>query len=230
MFGEAGFRRPRVSNRGRAILRPSPIHTSVERFGETPHFALLERRSVEIRGGGQHPGDQNGRIDGRQLALPGALAGGDVEEVIEEPAMPAGFRVRAVLRVPEKTERRQRAFDRLRSRDIPALHRDGVARQGEADAGDAGRDVVGHRVVANQAILWVRFLPEIPKRIAFQGLKVRVLIGDPTASRLGITGAHAEARSSVMAATAWAGSSTSTTTRLPAHVDRHASRVISELS
>jgi len=75
--------------------------------------------------------------------------------------MAGRIRHRALRRIPKEAQRGERAIDRLPPRHVGSLDGDGITGQREADTGDAGRHAGGRRVVRNQAVAGIGFLPEV---------------------------------------------------------------------
>ena len=69
---EAVLGLPAVGHRRAAVASPVPIRAAVERIGEFANFALIGAVAGEIRRGGQHARQQEGRVDRRKLAVPDA--------------------------------------------------------------------------------------------------------------------------------------------------------------
>ncbi len=59
-----------MGHREPAILRPPPIHSGVQFVRERADLALGERAAAKVLRRREHPREQEGRIDGRELALP----------------------------------------------------------------------------------------------------------------------------------------------------------------
>jgi hypothetical protein len=116
-----------MGDRGAAGLGPAPIDARVQSVGEVANLALGRRVAVEVRRGRQHPAQQQGRVDGRELALPGACAGLLVEKVILEPLMPGRVGFGSLLAPPEEAQRGECAFCRIRAGDEPASTPTGYA-------------------------------------------------------------------------------------------------------
>ncbi len=84
------------------VQRPAPVDALIDEFCERANLGLGLILAVEILRGGQDTGDEQSSIDGRKLAVPGAVAGIHVQEVVEETAMPGRVAFRALLGVGEK--------------------------------------------------------------------------------------------------------------------------------
>ena len=107
-----------------------------------PHLTFSVRVPIEIRGSRQGPGDQNGRVDRRQLRLPRTPAGRDIKEMVKEATVAGGIPHRTVRSGPEEAQRVQRTFDRLCPRYERTFDRDRISGKGKSHAGYAGGDVV----------------------------------------------------------------------------------------
>src|ERR1700692_2198690 len=127
-----------MRHRGFAVLRPSPIAPAVERIGETTNFSLLRELVVKIGGSREGAGQQEGAINGRHFAVPGAPAGVHVQKMIVEPLMAGGVRLRSLRTVPEKAQGSQSALHRDASRQKSALDSNRIARERHPGGGDAG--------------------------------------------------------------------------------------------
>jgi hypothetical protein len=109
-----------------AVARPVPVDAPVERVGERADLALAGVGPVEVLLAGERAGQEQRRVDGRELDALEAQAGGGDEEVVEEPLM-AGHagRLRPLRQPPEEAQRGQRARARLGARHPAALHAHG---------------------------------------------------------------------------------------------------------
>src|SRR5215831_19689312 len=87
-----------------AVPGPVPVGPAVDRVGQAADLGLVGRVLVEIRGGGEHPREQERRVDRGELTLPHAAAGLDVEEVVEEALVPGGVRLRPLREVVQVAE------------------------------------------------------------------------------------------------------------------------------
>ena len=125
------------------IQRPAPIHPPVQRVSEPSHLTLSAGVPVEIGGGGQGAGDQDGGVDGRQLGTPCTPAARDIEEMVEEALVAGRIAHWSVRSVPEEAQRGQRTLHRLCAGHERALDRDGITGERQSHAGDAGGDAVG---------------------------------------------------------------------------------------
>ena len=133
-----GLGPPAVGNRRAAVQRPLPVRPAVELVGQPADLGLLLGVGVEVGRAGEHPGEQEGRVDRRQLALPDAATGLHVEEVVVEALVARGIRLRSLRAVAEEAQWSQRDLGGELAGDHAAFdeHRD--ARQAEPHGGDAG--------------------------------------------------------------------------------------------
>ena len=124
---ETGFGLPSLRQlAARAGEHPGEVDASVDRIGRPDDRGIRFEASPHR----EHAGEEQRRVDRRQLALPRARAGAHVHEMVE-PAV--------LLRTSPGEERQRRPYARenLRSRDPAAFGRDAHARQAEADRRDA---------------------------------------------------------------------------------------------
>ncbi len=164
---EAAFGRPAVRDRAAPVLSPLPIRTAVQRVGQGAQFLFVGTAGVEVHRRRERAGQQEGGVDGGQLALPGAAPAAHVEKVVVEALVSGGVGLWAVRAVPEESQRRQRAQGRCAARHEAAFDGDGVAGKGQAGGGNAGRPV--RRVlVEHQAVGGIRFMQEVAERLALQ--------------------------------------------------------------
>ncbi len=158
MKPSSGFQPRAISFDG--SLRPRPIDARIELIDDRADLRLCSVGAVEERLAVQRAGQQQRGVDGGQLALAGARAGGHVEEVIEKALVARGAGgLRALRRVVKKAQRRQRAFACLLARDPAAGHTDRVAREREAHRCNAGHGRRGP-AVGRQAGAGVGRFPE----------------------------------------------------------------------
>src|SRR5205814_9048858 len=94
-------------------------------------------RAVEIRLAGEDAGEQQRRVDRRELDLLEPLSRVHVEEVIAEAVVAGRAGRRGVLgRGPEEAQRLDNALPGLVARDVGALHAGRVGGEGEGDRRD----------------------------------------------------------------------------------------------
>ena len=123
---EAALRRPAVRDGGPAALRPAPVDAAVERVGERADLVLVGRLAIEVGGGGQHARQEERRVDGRELAPPGATARLHVEEVVVEPLVAGGVGRRPLRAVAEESQPGEHRPGDLVARDSPRSTRNGA--------------------------------------------------------------------------------------------------------
>jgi hypothetical protein len=170
---EAAFGLPALRDRTMFVLGPPPIDALVEFVAQRTDLRFAAA-SVEITRRGEDAGDQQGTVDQRQLAVPDALAAAHVQEVIIK-ALVAG-RIRAIVlrTVPEELQGVQGSRRALGTRHPASFDGNGIARQGEADDGDAARRS-GSRGIGDESILGIAVIAEIRKRAALQTIEQRVI-------------------------------------------------------
>ena len=166
-FQKSALRLPSVRDRQTAVLRPPPVNAAVERVGKRRYLALFFRLAVEVGGGGQCPGEQERRIDGRQLGLPRTPTGLHVQEVVEESLVAGRVPCLTLRAVPQKPEHRERAFDGLGACNESAFRTDNVGSEGEPDGGDARRRPLA-RAVRHQPVPRVGLFQEIAECVALE--------------------------------------------------------------
>src|SRR5436190_15328571 len=124
----------------------------------------------------QHAGQQQGRIDRGELALPLACAGVEVDEVVEPAVL--------LFHSPgEAPQRRSRAIDDLGAWQPAAVGGDAHSGKSETYRGNAadvasalvGRRPIGPCTVADDAGLRVRLLPEEHERAVREIFEERIV-------------------------------------------------------
>ena len=160
---EAAVRHPAHAHHAPAAAHPVPVDVLVQRARQRLHLA------AEVLPGHQRAGGQQRRVDGRQLAVPHALTGLHVDEVVEETAL-------ALHAAADKAAQRQPGA-RLAGvgADPAAFHRDrqgGQAEAGGSDAGDGSR----RAAIAHQPVDRIDLRPEVVERLPrdFGGQRVIV--------------------------------------------------------
>ena len=148
---EARLGSPAVGDRRAADEHPLPVRPTVEFVRQPADLGLLLGIRVEVGGTGEHPGEEECRVDRRELALPDAPTGLHVEEVVVETLVARCIRLRPLRAVAKEAQCLQRDRGRELAGDHAAFdeHRDG--RQSEAHGGDAARSA-GIGLVADQAV------------------------------------------------------------------------------
>ncbi len=154
-----------------AVQRPLPVRATVELVGQAADLGLLLGLRVEIGSAGEHPGEQKGRVDRGQLALPDTATGLHVEEVVVEAPVAGRIRLRPLRAVAEEAQRSKRNLGGELAGDHAAFdeHRD--ARQSEAHGGDAGGGS-GVGLVADQAVGRVGLVQVVLQRRYLQAIQV----------------------------------------------------------
>ena len=141
---EAALRMPAHGDPVVAHDGPVPFDPLVQGLDPAADLDLVRVVAVEIAGGEQHAGHQQGRVDGRQLVGPVAVTGLHIEEMIEEALVPrrAG-RLRPLGQAVEIADGDQDPLARLVPAHPAALDADGPAGQGETDRGDGAEGFAG---------------------------------------------------------------------------------------
>src|ERR1041384_1019066 len=98
------FGRPPVRYRVSTILRPLPIHASIQGHSEIANFTFLFSVAIEILGSRQCTGDHKRRIDCREFAIKRTAARLHVEEVIVKTLVSRSVRFRTLLAIPEEVQ------------------------------------------------------------------------------------------------------------------------------
>ena len=168
---EAALGGPPHRDRLALVHRPLPVDGVVEGVGAVADLRLVRVVGVVEEGGGaEEARDQERRVDGRQLARPGAAAVHHVEEVVEEAPVPDAV-LRAVLgRVAEEADRRERDLAGGLAGHPPPRHSDGQRREAEADRRDR-RGAVGHGAVHDEPVRPVRLAREVGERGTVDGVE-----------------------------------------------------------
>src|SRR5262249_49863983 len=136
---EAFFRCPPQTDGGALALCPLPVRSPVDLLRESTNLHVLRRRPGAVRLAEQRAGEQDRRVDPREVALLAAVARLHIDKVIEEAAVTGGSSRVAILRRPgEKSQRREDALLCLRAGDVAALDADRIGGEAEPDRGDAG--------------------------------------------------------------------------------------------
>src|SRR5664280_3308595 len=135
---ESALGSPPVRDCRASVLGPRLVSPAIERVDKGADLRLVGGVRAKVRAGRQRTREQDGAVDGRQFALPGALAGLHVEEVIVEAVVAGGVRLGSLPAVPEEAQRGEDPLYRRRARDEGTFDRDRIRRQGETCGGDAG--------------------------------------------------------------------------------------------
>ena len=157
-----------------AIQCPVPIHSLVERVGDAANLRLAPGGPVEVTRSGEGTSEEQGRVDGREFAVPRPSARLHVEEVVVEAPMPGRVLSLALRAVAEEAQDAQGSRDRIVPRQQSTLHHDGICPERHADRRNAA-DGVGHRAVRDQAGQRMCHVEEVAKRAAFNRVEKRVV-------------------------------------------------------
>ena len=160
---EAGLGLPAVAERRAAIARPVPVRPPVERVGQASDVSLFLRVGVEVGAAGKGTREQERGVERGELAIPDATPGIDVEEVIEEPLVPGGVRLRSLRKVHEAPESAASGLRGELANEHAALDNRRDRRQGETDGRDAAWRV-GVRFVTDQPIVGVGLVKVVQHR------------------------------------------------------------------
>ena len=171
---EAAGRLPAHADRLALVQRPMPVAAFVEEFRLLAEIALDLTVSGEIGGRRQDADQQQTGIDGRKLAVPGAVARLHIEEVIVEAAMASGPALGALIAVGEEIEGGQHPFGRIGAADPAALDGDRIARKRKADRGDAAMACFDGGI-RHQSVFRIGMEHEIFERRALQLVDQRVV-------------------------------------------------------
>ena len=138
---KTAFRLPALRHGLAAVLRPLPVDTAVEGVRHVANIRFSPS-AVEISSGGQYSRHQQCRVDQGQLALPDALPGLHVQEVVVKALEAGRVRLFALRTIVEKPQRLQRQRRRHLARHPAVFDRNGIAGQRKADHRDAARRTV----------------------------------------------------------------------------------------
>src|SRR6185503_18430496 len=102
------FGRPTVRYGICAILRPLPVHASIEGRGKVSNFTFVFSVTIEILSSRQCTCDHEGRIDCREFAIKRTATCLHVKKVIVETLVARGVRFRTLRAMPEEAQGRER--------------------------------------------------------------------------------------------------------------------------
>ena len=162
---EAALRRPPHRDGRAAVEGPVPLGPLVERRGALAELPLVRAVAVEVAGGEEGAGQEDRRVDGRELALPRPAPLVHVQEVVVEPAVADAVAGAVLRRVAEKADGGEGEPERPLSAAPPALHGDREGRQQEAGGGDGGW-ALRIRTVHHEPAGGVRLVEEVVERDA----------------------------------------------------------------
>ena len=148
-----------------------PVRPAVELVRQAADLRLLLGVRVEVGCAGEHAREQEGRVDGGELALPDAAARLHVEEVVVEAAVARRIRLGPLRAVAEEAQPAQHDLGSELARDHAALddHRNG--RQSEPHGGDAARGV-GVGLVSDQAVGRVGLVQVVLQRRSLETIQL----------------------------------------------------------
>src|SRR6185369_7936701 len=169
------LRSPAVAERLAVLEQPIPLDPLVELFRESANLRLFGSIAVEVLRRGERAGDEDRRVDARQLAAPGALAALHVQEVVVEAAIAGGGLALALLARGEEPQGEQRALDSGRARHELSFHSDRIRGERHADGGDAARPVV-RRFVEDQAVARIDLVDEVIERVLLEVAQKLVVV------------------------------------------------------
>ena len=124
---KAAFGFPTVGQQRSAIQHPTPIHSFLNFTDPSLH-----RFIPKMLPAGEHPTEQDRRVNGRQFAFPFARAGSPIHEVVEKTMLLGHL-------LPQKAQSRQRAlpgFLVLQPATLVSDAQGGQAKAGRCDAGN----------------------------------------------------------------------------------------------
>ncbi|MCY1303961.1 hypothetical protein D9M70_536930 [compost metagenome] len=154
------------------VQRPAPVDPRIEPFGQRADLAFPRVLAGEKGGSGQASGDQQRRVDGREFAAPGALAGPHIEKVIVEAAIAARPLVARLRALGQEAQRGQHPPDRLAARNPPALDADGIT--GKAETGRRNtRRRDRQRRVRDQSGGRIGVIEEVSERRLLQAISLK---------------------------------------------------------
>jgi hypothetical protein len=133
--------------------------TAIQR-DQDPDLLLVFAVLIEKRRGGEHAGEQETSIDGRQFTQTGSASGGHVEKMIVEPLVPRCIRLRSLYAGRKESQRRQRALDRVGARHPAARHAHWIDGERETHGGDA-RGRARLRSVSHETIHGIGLVEEV---------------------------------------------------------------------
>lgn len=100
------------------VQRPAPVDALVDEGRELADFGFrLVVFAIEILRSRQDAGDEQCRVDGRKLAVPGAMAGIHVQKMVEEAAVAGRVAFLALTRLGEEPQRIDRTLGRFLAAD-----------------------------------------------------------------------------------------------------------------
>jgi len=164
-----------MRERRRAVLRPSPIGTPIQLVSQGSDLVFVLSVALEVGGGGQCAGQQESRVNGRELAPPGSLTGQHVEKVVVKAFVASRVRRRSLHAVAKEPQGRQRDRHGGVARHEATLHADGVGRKREAGRRNTGGPAVS-RLIRNQPIERIDFLQDVFERLALEPVQQGVII------------------------------------------------------
>jgi hypothetical protein len=170
---EAILGAPAMGERRPTVQGPAPVRSTKELVGQTSDLRLLLAVAVEVGRTGEHAREEEGGIDGRQLAVPHAPTGLHVEEVIVEALVAGRIRLGSVRAVAEESESSEGDRWREFPCDHASLDEDRKGGQRQPDRRDAGRcALLG--LVADETVLWVGLVEVVLQRGQLEPIQVLV--------------------------------------------------------
>src|SRR5665213_971935 len=119
---EARLGVPAMGNRCLPVKRPLPVHARVETIRQPANFSFFSIFSFEVSRGSKNACNQNGRVDGRQLAFPRPGSGLHMEEMIVKTLIPGRIRRRPLGARIKESQYLQDSSDGFVSRNKFSLH------------------------------------------------------------------------------------------------------------
>ncbi|HEX6270451.1 MAG TPA: hypothetical protein VFZ43_09465 [Anaerolineales bacterium] len=77
-----------------SVLSPIPVYPPVKLISELANFTLSGLVAIKILGRDQHSSNQDGGINRRELAVPGALPGDRIEKMVVKALVAGRVRLR----------------------------------------------------------------------------------------------------------------------------------------
>ncbi len=184
---EPGLRLPAHADPRARGAEPLPVGAEIDRVGERPHLHVERILRREVLPRVEDPGEEERRVDARELAAPRAERGVHGQEVVEEPLVADGPARRGALGSgPECIERGQDPRPAFFPRDVAAVDPGADGGEAEADGRDRARRAA-RRAVLDEAVGRIGLVPEVVERRLLE--RVQEHVGG---RRLGAGGAGAE--------------------------------------
>src|SRR6185503_13647947 len=165
------FGRPTVRYGICAILRPLPVHASIECRGKVANFTFVFSVAIEILGSRQCTRDHESRIHCREFAIKHTAACLHVKKVIVETLVARTVGFRTMRAIPEEAKGREGSANRIIARNEATLNTDRIGSQSKSGWSDTAWRALAS-AVRHQAVLRICFLKKIVKGKALELLKL----------------------------------------------------------